>query len=188
MERSVRYIRVNEMKPALCVRGKTWAYAIINDETCIRAVNISIKQHDLAPNVFKGLFPYPVALFEERIRAVGARKGLTRLALALLGLTEESEEPATLPPDEIAAPEPVARPRPAPEPAPAVRSTPKRADKPVPPTPAPKRPESAPVGLIAKLAAELKIAPQQLRLSLRLAGLRAPYENQEVRIRKVLKI
>ena len=40
--------------------------------------------------------------------------------------------------------------------------------------------------LIAKLAAELSIAPQQLRVKLRSAGLRAPYDNESA-LRKLIR-
>lgn len=186
MERSVRYIRVDGMKPALCFRGKKHAYAIINDEPCVRAVEVDLKTHDLAGVVGKGFFPYPHGEFTERMQAVGTRKGITLRALALLAVPEGAEDPETLPPDEIAAPEPAERPSPPPKPPASERRAPKRAERQVTPSPTPKRGVGERGSLIAKLAAELNIAPQQLRLSLRMAGLRAPYDD-EVKIRAVIK-
>lgn len=186
METSVRYIRIGGMKPALCFRGKTKAYGVINDELCIRAVEIPAKSHDLASNVFQRFFPYPPGVWATRLRELAARKGITRRALALLDLPEGAEEPDTLPPDEIAAPVVLARPGPVPKPTQAERRAPRGTDRPVTPSPVPKAIVSERGGLIAKLAAEFKIAPQQLRLSLRLAGLKAPYENEAL-IRSKIK-
>jgi hypothetical protein len=198
MEISVRYIQVNEaFKPALCFRDRGKVYGLINDESCVRVLDISIKEYDRATQAFYGAFPYPVELAAERYSEVAERKGATLRAQSLLRI---AKHPAgmldlivladPLPPDEVPYYPPEFSVKAVSEPASKPRSEPRRAPIPADLPPIKTNPpgKSAPAksGLIAKIAAELGIAPQQLRLSLRLAGLRAPYEDEAL-IRSKLK-
>lgn len=184
MEQSVRNVFLGSgYKPALCFRGRIHVHCVINDESRVRVVTIGLRDYDRASLVpFHGA-EYPIERFKRSMLAVGARKGLTARAALLLRLPSGAEEPESLPPDDPLEPAPVAAP--APEPAKARRVL-------TLPAPDPERAAKA-VGaaadrgtLVARLAAELKCTPQQLRVKLRAKGLRAPYLD-EVKLRSVLK-
>lgn len=184
MEQSVRNVFLESgYKPALCFRGRKHVHCVINDETRVRVVTIQIRDYDKASLVpFHGA-EYPIERFKRSMLAVGQRKGITARAALLLRLPIDAEEPETLPPDEALDGPPAAMP--APEPAKTRRTL-------TLPPPDPAKAAKA-VGaaadrgtLVAKIAAELKLTPQQLRVKLRAAGLRAPYLD-ESKLRSALK-
>jgi hypothetical protein len=192
MEQSVRNIYVisgrgeeahQSYKPALCFRGRKHVHCIINDETRVRVVTLDIRDYDRASLVpFHGA-EYPIERFKRSMLAVGARKGITARAALLLRLPNDAEEPETLPPDEALDPGPTAMP--APEPAKNRRTL---TVPPLDPAKAAKAVGAAADRgtLVARIAAELKITPQQLRVKLRAAGLRAPYLDESA-LRGALK-
>ncbi len=110
METSIRFLRIENraIKPVLCFRGRNQAHAVINDETCIRAVShIPVKQHDDAPIVMGpvglGMTIYPIDLFVKKFEEIGKRKGMTLraeyfLKRALEGGVADNE---SLPPDTL---------------------------------------------------------------------------------------
>lgn len=102
MERSVRYIQLPNggLKPALCFRTKLIAYCVINDETIVRVVEVPWNEYESAPLVkYRGSW-YDAGEYVTAIRKVGARKGITQRAVALLDLPPETAELPDLPPDD----------------------------------------------------------------------------------------
>jgi len=158
-------------------------HCVINDETRVRVITIEIKDYDRASLVpFHGS-EYPIERFKRTMLSVGARKGITARAALLLRLPNGAEEPEELPPDDPVNPAPALAS--APEPAKARRTL-------TLPPPDPAKAAKA-VGaaadrgtLVARIAAELRITPQQLRVKLRANGLRAPYTDEQ-KLRTALK-
>lgn len=224
MEYALKQIRLGEgkgqlgIKPALCFRGTTVAHAVINDETVVRSVTITLQAYDKAPPVLLKGEPYPVDRYIRHMHEIGTRKGITRRAAALLGGGQALPSDEGLPPDETATsgsvepPEgPKEAPETPPEPPAALRktATARRSAKAAPPEP-PKAPKAAKTAtntakpkptaklkpssekyggrgnMVRDLAAELKTDPKALRIRLRAAGLKAPY-NDITKMRKALK-
>lgn len=211
MESSVRYVQLENagFKPALCFRGKKVAHCLINDESRIRVIEISLPDHDKAGIVKRLGHDYMPKAFADAMKKVGERKAMTKRAVELLAHGSELDDETVLPPDEVDAerdigivlPEfmlPVAPSKAPPEkPSPARIRAPRRVDPPkqpaqtvTPPVAAPKAPKAAKAKqggktLVSVLAAELGIAEQPCRVKLRAAGLRAPYDD-EAKMRKAL--
>jgi len=212
METSIRFLRIERraIKPVLCFRGRNQAHAVINDETCIRAIShIPVKDHDDAPIVMGpvglGRREYPIDLFVKRFEDIGKRKGITLraqyfLKRALEGGVEDNEPlPPDILPGEASVESKTVRPQ--------SKATPdgfaKLADAIMHParSPKPDKPKSPPVAppkavtgpartagadVIRTIAAELQLEPTKLRKLLRAAGLRAPYDDI-AKVRAALK-
>lgn len=262
MESSVRYVQLENagFKPALCFRGKKVAHCVINDESSVRTISITLQDHDKARIVQRLGQDYFPKTFAMQMKTIGERKGITKRAQFLLvsGEKTESEDDIDKIPDEVESPGMVipefslpmsevlnetktakretkqassetAPPKltvvsgglgerkpprkvsvlgslqdaakmaqkpavePPRKPTPILSLVPPRLAKAPPSTTAKKvavpkaeQPKSRKKAtLVAKLAKELGIAEQPLRVRLRAAGLRAPYDD-EAKMRKAL--
>src|SRR5947207_2525479 len=106
MEFALKLIRIGDegsvssLKPALCFRGRKIAHAVINDETTVRAVAVSLQAYDRAAPVLRNGQPYPLERYLEHIREIARRKGLTERARVLLETGQDAPPELELPPDE----------------------------------------------------------------------------------------
>jgi len=205
METSIRFLRIERrgLKPALCFRGRNQAHAVINDEGCIRVVShIPVRQHDDAKIVLGplglGHTAYPIELFVKRFEEISKRKPVTARAAYFLKRALEGgvSDDEALPPDELPSPDDrrgdtdctdavrTGDPK-----AMRAASRAREPDKAKSPAVAPPKAVSGASGgtLIARIAAEFKLEPPKLRKLLRAAGMRAPYDGQESKIREILK-
>lgn len=203
----------SSLRPALCFRGRKVVHAVVSDETRVRVIEISLQQYDRADALQYHGHEYPIGRMIKTLQTAAQRKGITQRAVALLERPEVVSED-TLPPDEPAAigamPERASLVSVS---APSTRETgssgaqtaiaaPKRRDREISlpeldaffavPAKSPKKAEAKPLietaksTLVAKLAAEIGMQPQPLRVLLRAAGLRAPYTDLDA-MRKAIK-
>jgi hypothetical protein len=102
MECSVRFVyetngkgeQVAGIKPALCVRGKKNALAVINDDLWVRTIELTLQDHDKANYVLYHGEPYNPKAFADRflMSAKSANKPITRRAKHLLTVREQADE------------------------------------------------------------------------------------------------
>lgn len=102
MECSVRFVcetngkgeQVGGVKPALCVRGKKNALAVINDDLWVRTIEVTLHDHDKASYVLYHGEPYDPKAFADRflMSAKSAGKPITRRAKHLLTIRENADE------------------------------------------------------------------------------------------------
>jgi hypothetical protein len=102
MECSVRFVyetngkgeQVAGIKPALCVRGKKNALAVINDDLWVRTIELTLHDHDKANYVLYHGEPYDPKAFADRflMSAKSANKPITRRAKHLLTVREQADE------------------------------------------------------------------------------------------------
>lgn len=205
MEASVRYIRLGAegqeyaLKPALCFRGSTVAYAVLNDDLAVEAYVIKIQAYDRAALVLFAGDPYPVDRYLRHMAEIGRRKPITERARSLLegGLTLEGDmpepvavEPPSAPTERKKAPTEAPKASAVPSPETKVRRSPKPATEgagraPKAPKDA-KKPAKVKLNTVAELALELKMTPVALRVKLRQAGMHAPYTDIKA-MKKALK-
>lgn len=170
METTVRYIPtevavvdgrslVTGNKPALCFRGKTHALGIVNDETGIIPVELSLRDHDESPLVLinNRADEYPVSKFITHLTRIMAEKPISPEALRLIKDWPNNGEDFDS--EKIEYDEPVIKHF------------------------AKKKPKTT---CIASLATEYKISPQKVRKFLRSKGLHAPYVDEK-KIRSIMK-
>lgn len=161
MEATVRSIWTKQQhgqKPALCFRGKTHALGIINDEDMIHEVELSLRDHDIAPLLQYGAEEYPVYKFITHIERIMERKPISPEALQLIRQWPNNAEDFGL--DPIPDEEPTA------------------SRKPIIKQKGP--------NIIGAIACEMSLPPTKIRKFLRSAGFCAPYDN-ESKIRAALK-
>jgi len=103
-ETSKGYEQVAGVKPALCVRGKKIALAVINDDTWVRTIELPLPDHDKAGFVHYHGEPYEPKPFADRLlmSAKLARKPMTRRAKHILELLDKTNEEKL--PEEILEP------------------------------------------------------------------------------------
>lgn len=105
MECSVRFVaevretskgpeQVGNVKPALCLRGKRVALAVINDDLWVRTIELPLQDHDKAHFVHYHGAPYEPKPFADRLlmSAKLAAKPMTRRAKTILTLLENTDE------------------------------------------------------------------------------------------------
>jgi len=102
MECSVRFVyetnakgeQIAGLKPALCVRGKKNALAVINDDLWVRTIELTLQDHDKANYVLYHGEPYDPKAFADRflMSAKSAGKPVTRRAKHLLTVREQADE------------------------------------------------------------------------------------------------
>jgi hypothetical protein len=103
MESSVRYIQLENagQKPALCFRGEKTAHCIVNDETRIRCVEVSLPDHDKSAMVKRLGHDYLPQAFASAMRRIMEKKPITRRAKELVEKGDKLEASAKLPPDTV---------------------------------------------------------------------------------------
>lgn len=116
MECTVRYVhevnfkgeQIGGVKPSLCFRGEKIAHAVINDDTAIRVIEVTLESHDKASPVLYHGEPYDPLAYAERLlmSSKAAAKPVTRRARYLL-LSRSQANETTLPPEEVEATEQV---------------------------------------------------------------------------------
>lgn len=108
MDCSVRFVcegRINShgqfeqesgLKPALCVRGKKVALAVINDDLWVRTIELDLVSHDKASYVTYHGSPYEPKPFADRLlmSAKLAGKAMTRRSKHILTLLDKTIEEA----------------------------------------------------------------------------------------------
>lgn len=103
MESSVRYIQFNKagVKPALCFRGERIAYAVVNDESKVRCLEVSLPDHDKAAFVKRLGQNYLPQAFASAMRRVKGSKPITKRAWELIENGDKLDADQKLPPDVI---------------------------------------------------------------------------------------
>ena len=161
VEATVRSIWTKQQhgqKPALCFRGKTHALGIINDEDMIHGVELSLRDHDVAPLLQYGAEEYPVYKFITHIERIMESKPISPEALQLIRQWPNNAEDFGLDPIPDDEEPTITR-------------------KPI----KPKGPN-----IIGVIASEMTLPPTKIRKFLRNLGFCAPYDN-ESKIRAALK-
>lgn len=89
-----RTLQVGNLKPALCIRGKQHALAVINDDSWVRTIELDLKDHDKASFVTYHGEQYDPKAFADRflMSAKAANKPITRRAKHILTHREQCDE------------------------------------------------------------------------------------------------
>jgi hypothetical protein len=105
MDSSVRYIQLDNagQKPALCFRGDKVAHCIVNDETRIRCIEVSLQDHDKALIVKRLGHDYLPAAFASAMRRIMEKKPITKRAKELIDNGTKLDGSTKLAPDVIDA-------------------------------------------------------------------------------------
>lgn len=93
-ETSKGYEQVGNIKPALCVRGKRFALAVINDDLWVRTIELPLPDHDKSSFVHFHGQPYEPRPFADRLlmSAKLAGKPMTRRSKYLLTSLDKADE------------------------------------------------------------------------------------------------
>lgn len=93
-ETSKGYEQVGNVKPALCVRGRSFALAVINDDLWVRTIELPLPDHDKSGFVHYHGAPYEPKPFADRLlmSAKLAGKPMTRRSKYILTSLEKAEE------------------------------------------------------------------------------------------------